>query len=133
MGIFILITRNRRIRFTWRKIIALGGIAAFNKGISGGGYGPLAMGGQMLSGIGVKNAVAITSLSEGITCFVGIILYFLLKADVDWVLAPWLMAGAVLSVPLAAHTLKRVTEKRVKFAVGIAIIILGCLTVLKIL
>ncbi len=133
MGIFILITRNRKIRFTWRKIITLGGIAAFNKGISGGGYGPLAMGGQMLSGIGVKNAVAITSLSEGVTCFVGIILYFLLKTNVDWVLAPWLMAGAVLSVPLAAHTLKRVTEKRVKFAVGVAVIILGCLTVLKIL
>jgi len=133
MGIFILVTRNRRIRFTWRKIIALGSVAAFNKGIAGGGYGPLAIGGQMLSGIGVKNAVAITSLSEGVTCFVGIILYFLFKSNVDWTLAPWLMAGAVLSVPLAAHALKKATEKRVKFAVGVAIIILGCLTVLKIL
>ncbi len=132
MGIFILVTRNRRIRFTWRKIIALGTVAAFNKGITGGGYGPLAMGGQMLSGVGVRNAVAITSLSEGVTCFVGIILYFLFKAEIDWTLAPWLMAGAVLSVPLAAHALKKVTEKRVKLAVGIAIIILGCLTVLKI-
>ena len=133
MGIFIIAARNRQIRFTWRKIIAVGSLAAFNKGISGGGYGPLVMGGQMLSGIGVKNAVGITSLSEGITCFAGIILYFLFKANVDWTLAPWLMAGAVLSVPLSVYTLKRVTERKVKFAVGITIIILGLLTVIKII
>lgn len=132
MGIFILATRRRQVRFTWRKIIALGTIAAFNKGISGGGYGPLAMGGQMLSGIGVKNAVGITSLSESITCFVGVILYFLLRSRADWTLAPWLMAGALLSVPIAAHTLKRATEENVKLIVGITIVILGCLALLKI-
>lgn len=132
MGIFIIAARNRQTRFTWRKIIAVGSLAAFNKGISGGGYGPLAMGGQILSGIGVKNAVGITLLSEGITCFVGTILYFLLKSNVDWTLAPWLMAGAVLSIPLSVHTLKLVTERKIKLAVGIAIIILGCLAIIKI-
>ncbi|MFH1867586.1 MAG: sulfite exporter TauE/SafE family protein [Candidatus Omnitrophota bacterium] len=133
MGIIIIATRNRQIRFTWRKIIAAGSIAAFNKGISGGGYGPVVMGGQMLSGIGVKNAVAITSLAEGVTCLVGIVVYFVTKSNVDWILAPWLMAGAVLSVPLSAHTLKKITEKKVKLAVGITIIALGCFTLIKVL
>lgn len=72
MGIFILVTFNHPPRFTWRKITIIGTIASFNKGMSGGGYGPLVMGGQILSGIGVKNAIGITSLSEGVTCLVDI-------------------------------------------------------------
>jgi len=131
MGIFILATFKRKPRFTWRKITILGTIASFNKGISGGGYGPLVMGGQVLSGIGVKNAVAITSLAEGITCLAGVILYFFLSSSVDWTLAPWLMAGAILSVPLAAHTLKRVPEKGMKIAVAAVMILLGLLTLAK--
>jgi len=131
MGIFVLITLNYKPNFSWTKIGLLGTIASFNKGMSGGGYGPLVMGGQILSGIGIKNAVAITSLSEGLTCFVAVILYFFSKAQVDWILAPWLMAGAVLSVPLSAYTLKRLTEKWAKIAVAAIMVILGLLTLLK--
>jgi uncharacterized membrane protein YfcA len=132
MGVAILATLNRKPRFSWGRITALGTVASFNKGMSGGGYGPLVMGGQILSGIGVKNAVGITSLSESVTCLVGVILYFTLKSSVDWVLAPWLMAGAVLSVPFAAHTLKRIPEDKAKTAVAALIIGLGCLTLVKV-
>ncbi len=132
MGIFILATFNRRPRFTWRKITILGTIASFNKGLSGGGYGPLVMGGQVLSGIGVKNAIAITSLAEGMTCLVGITLYFFLRSQADWTLAPWLMAGAVLSVPFAAHTVKKLSERKIKVAIAIVMVILGCLTLGKV-
>lgn len=131
MGIIILATLKRKPRFTWRKIVLLGTVASFNKGMSGGGYGPLVMGGQLLSGIGVKNAVGITSFSESVTCFLGVILYFFLVKQVDWVLAPWLMAGAVLSVPFAAYTLKKIPEKKVKIVVAIVVIILGALTLWK--
>ena len=133
MGIFIIATFNRKPRFTWRKIITLGTIASFNKGISGGGYGPLVMGGQMLSGVGVKNAVGITSLAEGLTCLVGVITYFFVTKQSDWTLTPWLMAGAVLSVPLAAHILKRMPEKRTKIFIAAAMVILGSLTLFKVL
>lgn len=133
MGIFILATFNRKPHFTWSKITILGTIASFNKGISGGGYGPLVVGGQLLSGIGVKNAVGITSLSEGVVCLVGIILYFFLKPQINWSLAAWLMAGAVLSVPLAAHILKRIPEKNGKIAVAIMMIMLGLLTLGKVI
>ncbi len=131
MGVIILATMNRPPRFTWRKIAALGTVASFNKGLSGGGYGPLVMGGQMLSGIGVRNAVAITSLAEGLTCLVGVIVYALFNSRVDWHLAPWLMIGAVLSVPFAAHTVRRVPEKFIKPAIAVLILTLGCLTLFK--
>jgi len=132
MGIFILATFNCKPRFTWRKIMAIGTVASFNKGMSGGGYGPLVMGGQILSGIGVKNAVGITSLSEGITCLIGVILYCFVKTEIDWTLAPWLMVGAVLSVPFAAHSLKRISENKIKLAIALIMLILGCLTLAKV-
>jgi uncharacterized membrane protein YfcA len=133
MGIAMIATRNSKPSFSWAKIIGLGTVASFNKGLSGGGYGPLVMGGQILSGIGVKNAVGITSLSESMVCLVGVILYFALKSNGTWALAPWLMAGAVLSVPFAAHTLKRIPERRAKLAVALVIVVLGALTLAKVL
>jgi len=133
MGIFILASFKHKPHFSWTKIIGLGTIASFNKGLSGGGYGPLVMGGQLLSGVGVKNAVGITSLSEGITCLVGVTFYFFLNPQIDWVLAPWLMAGAVLSVPFAAITLKKISERNVKIAIAIVMIALGCMTLAKVI
>jgi uncharacterized membrane protein YfcA len=133
MGVAILVALNRRPKFSWGRIAVLGTVASFNKGMSGGGYGPVVMGGQILSGISVKNAVGITSLSESVTCLVGVIMYLTIKSSADWVLAPWLMAGAVLSVPLAAHTLKRIPEKKGKIAVAVIVILLGCLTLAKVI
>lgn len=133
MGVAILVSFNRSPRFSWTRIMGLGTLASFNKGMSGGGYGPVVMGGQLLSGIGVKNAVGITSLSESVTCLVGVIMYLALKSSVDWVLAPWLMAGAVLSVPFAAHTLKRIPEKKAKVVIAVIILLLGGLTLAKVL
>jgi len=133
MGFVIFFTFNRKPKFSWAKISIIGVIASFNKGMSGGGYGPLVMGGQLVSGVGVKNAIGITSLSEGITCFVGITFYFFFNSKVDWTLAPWLMAGAILSVPVAAHTVKRISEKKVKFAVATVVLFLGLLTLGKVI
>jgi len=131
MGFIILATLRRPPRFTWGKITAVGAIASFNKGLSGGGYGPLVMGGQMLSGIGVKNAIGITSLAEGLTCLVGTIAYAIVKGGLPWGLAPYLIAGALLSVPFAALTVKRMPERAFKPAVATVIAILGCWTLAK--
>jgi len=67
MGVFILFSLKKKYEFSWRKIVSLGLLAAFNKGISGGGYGPLVTGGQILSGVKSKNAIGITSFAEGLT------------------------------------------------------------------
>lgn len=131
MGIIIVAARNWQPRFRWGGIMALGAIASFNKGMSGGGYGPLVMGGQLLSGIGVKNAVGITSLSESLTCLVGLIMFLIIGKELNWGLAPWLTVGAVLSAPFAAHALKAITERKVKVAVACATIVLGSLTLYK--
>jgi uncharacterized membrane protein YfcA len=132
MGVFILLTLKKKYAFSWRKIVSLGLLAAFNKGISGGGYGPLVTGGQILSGVKSKNAIGITSFAEGLTCLVGVIMYLIYtNHTIEWDLAPSLILGAILSVPIAAYTVKKFKSGRLTLIVGIAALILGLVTLGK--
>jgi len=132
MGVIILATRRKSYKFSWRKVVGLGVLAAFNKGMSGGGYGPVVTSGQMLSGVEGKKAVGITALAEGLTCVVGVIAYFIVAKNADFTLASSLILGAVFSVPLAAHTVKRIPEHNFRVIVGIMTTVLGMYTLANI-
>jgi len=132
MGVGILLTINKTFAFSWKKVIGLGLVAAFNKGLSGGGYGPLVTGGQIMAGVDGKGAIGITSLAEGLVCIVGVLAYTLTgNGTVDWGLAPSLILGAVLSVPFAALTVKKVPMQKMRWAIGIAVTVLGLFTLVK--
>ena len=133
IGVYILLSRKKQHRFSWKKIIGLGTVASFNKGMSGGGYGPVVTGGQILSGVEGKSAIAITSLAEGLTCVVGFLAYLLTKSIQDWTLFPFLCGGAILSVPLSAYTVKRIKTRYLKLAIGVLTTALGAFTLVKIL
>lgn len=134
MGILILATLNRTFKFSWKKISSLGLLAAFNKGVSGGGYGPIVTSGQILSGVNSKNAIGITSLAEGLTCLIGVITYLAFtNHTIEWNLAPSLVVGALASVPFAAFTVKRFRGDYIKLIVGIATVILGLITLGKLI
>jgi len=132
MGVLILLTIKRPMHFSWRKIAGISLLASFNKGISGGGYGPLVMGGQLISGINAKNAVGITAFAEALTCLVGFIVYLVSGRAIDWKLTGVLILFATGAVPFAALTVKNVFSDRLKKYAGILIIILGLATILKI-
>ncbi len=131
MGFVILITSKKNGKFSWVKISILGIIASFNKGVSGGGYGPVATGGQILSGMKPKEAVAITSFAEGLTCLVGVTAYVLSRGFSQLRLAPYLVIGAVLSVPLSAFVVKRMDTKRFTYIIGSVTLALGIVSILK--
>lgn len=131
MGIIVFYTAGRPMLFSWNKLMAVSLVASFNKGISGGGYGPLVMGGQMLSGVDAKNAVGITAFAEAITCFVGFIVYILSGKPLDWPLIGFLTVSAVLAVPLAVFTVKKLPSLKLKKYIGILIALLGLITLAK--
>ena len=131
MGIVIVIKHKKVQKFSWKKIIGLGTIASFNKGISGGGYGPIVTSGQILSGVKSNSAIGITSFSEGLTCLVGIICFILLSSYLDLTLAPYLIIGSVMSVPLSVYTVKKIQTNKLTLIIGIATIVLGIFTLLK--
>jgi len=131
VGILIIITRHKQLRYRPSHIIGIGVLAAFNKGLSGGGYGPLVTGGQVVSGISAKKAVVITSLAEAFTCLVGFSAYIFTVGLPEWNLVIPLTTGALLSVPMATLTIRNLSESIVRSSVGIVICVLGLLTMIK--
>lgn len=132
IGIYILIRINKQSIFSWRKFAIIAALSGFNKGVSGGGYGPLVTGGQVVSGRSAKRSVGSTSLAEGIVCLVGFFAYVLLERKIYWLLALPLFVGAVLSTPLSALSVKKIPEKKMKLIIGLVTISLGVLTLVKV-
>jgi uncharacterized membrane protein YfcA len=133
MGIVIVARHKTQNEFSWKRIMGLGVLASFNKGISGGGYGPLIVSGQILSGVETKNSIAITALAEGATCFIGVITYIMVGTNIDWVLAPYLVTGSLISVPLSVYTVKKMPVKQFTLIIGVATTLLGLFSLYKLL
>lgn len=131
IGILILWQRNKTRNLSWKGLVGVGLISAFNKGASGGGYGPLVTGGQVVSGREARSSVASTTMTEVIVCTVSFIAYAVLSGDIYWKLCAATSIGAVIAGPFAAMTVKRVDSKRLKIAIGIITVVLGSLTLSK--
>jgi len=115
------------------RLLFLGTIAAFNKGLSGGGYGPLMTGGQLAAGVKEKEAIVITSLCEGFTCLTGLTVFFILGGSLNLFYVIPLCMGSMLSVVPAAKTIKILPEGVLKKTIGWATLLLGMLTLWKFL
>ena len=130
-GLIALASTRRILPYRPRRLLAVGLAAAFSKGLSGGGYGPLTTAGQVASGLPPKSAVAITSFAEALTCLVGLAAYLLMGQPLDWALAAVLTMGACLSVPMATLTVKAIPEKMFRGAIGATACLLGLLTLAR--
>jgi hypothetical protein len=133
MGVIILLTRNRQVPYRAGGIVIVGAVAAFNKGLSGGGYGPLVTAGQVVSGLPAKHAVAVTSVAESLTCLIGVLAYLAMGKSIAWELAVPLALGALLSVPMATLTVRRTSEASLRGVVGVVTLILGVVALIKLL
>ena len=133
LGLIILAAKNKGYSFSWVRLLCLGSLASFNKSISGGGYGPVVIAGQILTGVEVKGAIGITALAEGVTCLVAVFMYFLVGKNADWLLSILLLIGVTFSSPVAAFIVKKIESKTMKSIIGISTFTVGLLTILKIL
>ena len=132
IGILILARRNREGTLSWKRLIGIGLLGSFNKGISGGGYIPLVTGGQLISGREVKSSVGSTIFAVTFACAVSFLGYVLIKGDIYWTLVAAASIGSVIAAPFAAVMVKRIDAKRLKIAIGIATSLFGALTIAKV-
>ncbi len=134
VGIYILIKHKKKHKFSWKRLIAFGSLASFNKGLSGGGYGPVLSGGQIVSGVKSKEAVGITALTEGVISLIGFLTYFFINGagHMNWLLITALLIGGVLATPLAVYFVSRFHSKKLKYFIGIVSIIMGMIILLRI-
>lgn len=128
MGVVIFAARHLRLRFSWWRSAVLGLIAGANKGFMGGGYGPLIMAGQLASGDNMRQAIAVVSLAEAVSCVGGAAGYALMGARMPWLLTGSLVVGGLVSSALASLTVRSLPEQGLKTVVAALYLLLGALT-----
>jgi uncharacterized membrane protein YfcA len=89
-------------------------LAGFNKGVGGGGYGPVVTIGGLLAGVPAKSMMAVTAISEGTVSTYSIIIWFLMLSSgvvVDYLLLPSMMIATILSAVVAPWATRVFPEK----------------------
>jgi len=132
-GIIIWIFHQRTFAYRTWKFFGLAMVASFNKAMSGGGYGPLMTSGQILSGVGSRASVAITSFAEGFTCLVGVILFLGKGQQFQMNLMVPVLTGALLSVPFSTEIVKVTHERLLRRIIAVLTVVMGLFTILKVL
>ncbi len=155
LGMGIIILRNYAFKFSWNKLIGIGIISAFNKGMSGGGFGPVVTGGQVLAGQNHKNAIGVTTLAEAPICLVGFVTFIIGRTVMElngrvldmpfsefvgylfaphmfrWELLLALFLGSIFVTPFGAFTTRIINQKIIHYLMGVLIIVLGLWTLIK--
>ena len=152
MGLILL--TKLTFKASMKKITFIALLSSFNKGLSGGGFGPVTTSGQIITGQKEKTAIGVTTFSEVPICLAGTITYIVGKItletpsvlslpvkdfmnillsekilNIELVFA--LTLGAVLSTPFGALTTKLIEPKYLRRALGIIVTILGIWTLYK--
>ena len=130
MGLILL--SGTKFVFTWKKMIFVGIISSFNKGMSGGGFGPVVTGGQIIAGKNHKNAIGCTTLAEAPICIVSFAAYAIINGFPDTNLMMPLIAGAAIAAPIGAMVTSKINPKKLKVILGVLITLLGVWTLVKI-
>ena len=128
MSALVVLSKRVRAKYSTKKLFLIAAVASFNKGLTGGGYGPVVTAGQLILGINPKSAVAVTSMAEFLTEVTAVILYGAAGLLNPALIAP-MIAGTVLSAPLVAKTVKVApnTALRKVMAVGMTLLALAVL------
>lgn len=132
LGILLLFFRKRQFLYSRKKIIGISIVAAFNKGISGGGYGSVISCGQIFSGIDCKKAVSTCFHANTVISLLGFAFYIILFQNlVTFEITISMVIGALLAVPFAVKSLEKVTSFKLTIIIGILLIILGVFTFIQ--
>ncbi|MFH1505708.1 MAG: sulfite exporter TauE/SafE family protein [archaeon] len=129
----ILLLSGKTFKFSLKKMLGIGLLASFNKGISGGGFGPVATGGQMIGGNEHKSAIGCTTLSEAPICIAGFLTFLFVNGIQNWWLVLTMSIGAVIGAPLGALLTKKLHPTRFKYILGIIIAVLGAWTIINLI
>jgi len=136
MGVISLVGARRDRPYRPGCMFFYGALAGFNKGIGGGGYGPVVTIGGLLSGVPVKSMMAVTAISEGSVCCVSIIVWFLMMNHgvvLDFVLLPSMILGSMIAAVVAPYATRVFPERIWKVCVPVYCCLLAAYCLWKII
>ncbi len=109
-------------------------LAGFNKGIGGGGYGPVITVGGLISGVPVKSQLAVTAICEGTVSTVAAILWFAMLGSgmkIDFILLPTMMITAIGGGVLAPYATRVFPQKFWTYTVPVYCLIVAVICIWK--
>jgi uncharacterized membrane protein YfcA len=130
----IMILCNRSLIFTNRKVYLLGFISAFNKALSGGGFGPLVAGGQLVfRERSEKGAIGSTDFAEAPICLFSFVLWVCFKGFPPAELFIPLCVGSAVGGFFGPKFLSLITApNRLKKVLGALVLIEGISVLCKV-
>ncbi len=114
-----------RYRFAWWKHYAIGILAAFNKALSGGGFGPVTSTGGIIGGLKSKVSIATTTLAEVCICLGAFIVYLFLSGNLDLIFTVGLCIGSFIGGIFGPYLSSKVSHDRLRKSIGILGLISG--------
>ncbi|WP_319522510.1 sulfite exporter TauE/SafE family protein [uncultured Desulfosarcina sp.] len=120
MGAVSLFQSRKERPYRPKKMVLWAALAGFNKGVGGGGYGPVVTIGGLLAGVPVKSMLAVTAISEGTVSTLAVVTWiFMLGSGVtiDYVLLPSFMIATMFSAVAAPYMTRVFPEKLWKIVV----------------
>lgn len=115
-------------QFHGGRLIGFAALAGINKGIGGGGYGPVVTMGEIFAGVYEKTAAAITNLSEGVVALAGAIAFFTLAltgGEVYFGLLPSVFLGGYLGALLAPYLLRVIPNRVWRYVIPTYALVIG--------
>lgn len=130
MGFLVLLKKS--FSFSWIKMGIISLISSFNKALSGGGFGPIVVSGQIVSGRENKESIGTTDFAEAPICLFSYIVWRLLGNNISGSLLYPLLLGSCLGGffgPLALSKIQ--SQTRLRKVIGLIVGILGVLLLKK--
>lgn len=131
LGVFMLLKIKCKT-YKIRNSFIIGGLIGFNKALTGGGFGPIAVAGLCTSGLETKKSLGSTLIAEGITCVFSLLLYYIF-GQLTIVLAFLLplVFGALIGAYLGANYTKKTSDNGITKNAGLTISILGVFVIVQ--
>lgn len=133
LGLGFLMIRGFKIRKSSTKHVgALGSLIGFNKALSGGGFGPIAVAGLSVLGLDSKKAIGTTLLAEGLTCITALGLLFLNNPNYSFnsLVVP-LVIGSLIGCVIGSKRTIKYDCNRLQRLVSVFIFLLGMSLLIK--
>lgn len=129
----ILTLYGIRLTSSPKKLAFISGIAGFNKGFMGGGFGPIIVSGQIILNHGVRPSVAIGDIAEIPVCIMGLIVFAIFgKLSLSNIFLI-VCAPAIIGSLIGPHLTLKISQKNyAEKVIGGVMLILGITTLMKI-
>lgn len=130
----LMILMDKTLIMTAKKIYILGFVSAFNKALSGGGFGPLVAGGQLVfKDRSEKGAIGSTDFAEAPICLLSFCLWVLIKGMPPLTLMIPVCVGSMIGGFFGPMALSKIGSKEVlKKSLGVLVLIEGLWVIYKV-